>query len=370
MSGILNAHMLASQGLRTVVIERETIAGGSSLANTGLIQTANDIMLSELADQIGEARAVLFYTACKKAIDQLEALTEQLPDKSEFVRRSSLYLVSTEQDLPKLQREYAMLQKHGFEVEWWSPQRIRSHFPFERPGAIVTHGDAEINPYLFIAALAEEAVKQGLAIYEHTDVVAHNSSEHEHLLKTSDGGAITAKHVLFAVGYEPEELRCNMIRSDLNRSFAAVSAPQSASLDVWHERMMIWETARPYLYLRTTPDNRVIIGGLDEDPPQPLEGTSRNKRTDKLHNLLLQMFPTLTAPVEYEWSAVFGESRDGLPFIGRDPLRSSVYYALGYGGNGTVYSLIASQLLFELIQGHDSPLADILRLDRPSLRSL
>ncbi|MFK4390705.1 hypothetical protein ABH916_002633 [Peribacillus frigoritolerans] len=28
--------------------------------------------------------------------------------------------------------------------------------------------------------------------------------------------------------------------------------------------MMIWETARPYLYARKTPGNRIIIGGLDE----------------------------------------------------------------------------------------------------------
>ena len=28
---------------------------------------------------------------------------------------------------------------------------------------------------------------------------------------------------------------------------------------------LIWETARPYIYMRTTVDNRIIIGGLDED---------------------------------------------------------------------------------------------------------
>lgn len=371
MSGISNGHALASQGLRTVVVERETIAGGSSSANTGLIQFSNDIMLSDLADQIGEHRAVLFYKACKNAVDQLGALTERLPQRGGFQQRSSLYLASSEQELPQLRREYEILHKHGFDVEWWSPQQIRGCFPFTKPGAIVTHGDAELNPYVFITELAEDAVREGLTIYEHTDVVEHQTIDHEHLLTTSDGGTITAKHVIFAVGYEPEELRSRLIKSNLNRSFAIVTVPQAASLSVWHDRMMIWETARPYLYMRTTPDNRVIIGGLDEDPSAPLEGAiARNKRNNKLHDRLTQMFPTLTTPIEYEWSATFGESCDGLPFIGRDPVRNNVYYCLGYGGNGTVYSVIACQLLYELIQGRSSEIADIVRLDRPSILSI
>jgi glycine/D-amino acid oxidase-like deaminating enzyme len=28
---------------------------------------------------------------------------------------------------------------------------------------------------------------------------------------------------------------------------------------------MIWEASDPYLYLRTTPDGRIICGGEDED---------------------------------------------------------------------------------------------------------
>lgn len=40
-------------------------------------------------------------------------------------------------------------------------------------------------------------------------------------------------------------------------------------LPKWHERSLIWETARPYLYFRTTPDNRIIAGGKDEPLTDP-----------------------------------------------------------------------------------------------------
>jgi len=370
MSGLLCGHALACSGIRTAVVERGDIAGGSTSANTGLIQFSNDIMLSELADQIGESDAVKFYTACKQAVEYLALLAGKIPGHGDFKRRSSLYVASSEQDLPKLRREYEMLHRHGFDVEWWTPTTIRSQFPFTKPGAIVTHGDAEVNPLRIVHGIAQEAAAAGLTIYEHTDIQAHDTDDSLHRLSTAEGGSLTCSHVIFAVGYEPEELRGQLVKAKLNRSFALATEPQTASFDVWHERFMIWETARPYLYMRTTTDNRIVIGGLDEETPVPLEGArARKERIDALYERLRQMFPTMTAPIACEWSATFGESRDGLPFIGRDPSRSGVYYSLGYGGNGTIYSLIACRLIRDMIQGHTPPLASIVGMDRLTLKA-
>ncbi|MNG00133.1 Glycine oxidase [compost metagenome] len=228
-----------------------------------------------------------------------------------------------------------------------------------------------MNPYRIVHGIAQDAVAAGLTIYEHTDIDSHETSKDGvHLLSTSEGGSLACRNVIFAVGYEPEELRGQLIKALLNRSFALVTEPQAASFDVWHERFMIWETARPYLYMRTTADNRIVIGGLDEETPVPLEGVhARGERIGGLYDRLREMFPTMTAPIDYEWSATFGESRDGLPFIGRDPARDGVYYSLGYGGNGTVYSLIACRLIRDMIRGESPPLASIVALDRPALRT-
>lgn len=369
MSGSICGYELANSGIRTAVVEREEIASGSSCASTGLIQFSNDIMLCELAEQIGEQHAVAFYTACKLAVEQLAHLASRI--KFEFKWRPSLYLASTELDLPKLRREFELLRKHGFDVDWWTSAMIRSHFPFAKDGAIVTRGDAEINPYQLVHALADAAAQEGLTIYEQTNIEQHLVKDGIHYLSTAEGGELRAKHVIFAVGYEPEELRGQLVKATLSHSFAIVTAPQPTSLDVWHERLMIWETARPYLYLRTESNNRVIAGGLDQRGFSLLQNDAeRQKLTDRLYKQLLALFPTLDAPIDYAWCATFGESRDNLPFIGKDPTRENVYYCLGYGGNGIVYSLIAAHLLRDLIKGEQPPLADIVRLDRPSLQAL
>ncbi|MFC4103132.1 NAD(P)/FAD-dependent oxidoreductase [Paenibacillus xanthanilyticus] len=367
MSGVLCAHALASAGIDTLLVERGEIAGGSSAANTGLLQFSNDIMLIDLMAQIGDGPAVDFYRACCSAVEQLEQRAEGLHTDVGFRRTSSLYYASEEQDKPKLRREYEALFHNGFDVEFWEADRIAAHFPFRKAGAIVTHGDAEINPFRFVHGLADQAVRRGLAVYEQTGIISHVPSGGVHRLTTETGAVIEAEHVVYAIGYEPEELRGHLVKAELHRSFALVTEPV-ADLSGWHKQWMIWETKRPYLYLRTTPDGRAVIGGLDEDISAPVRGARELRRhTARLMGELALLFPDLAAQPAYEWSATFGESRDGLPFIGPDPALPGVYYCLGYGGNGTVYSMLASRLLLDMIRGEEpDPIAELLRLDRPS----
>ncbi|MCQ6558841.1 NAD(P)/FAD-dependent oxidoreductase [Paenibacillus mendelii] len=369
LSGALCGYELAKQGIPSIILERGEIAGGSTAANTGLLQFSNDIMLSELIDQIGESAAVLFYRACELAIRQLRDMSAELGKDVEFAARSSLYFASHMQDVPKLKREYETLHSHGFQVEYWEPSDISARFPFRKPGAIVTHGDAEVNPFRFVHAAAEAAARKGAAIHEGTDIIAHETlADGRHRLRTSHGASVDAEHVIYAVGYEPEKLRGKLIKADLNRSFA-IATEKQPHLDSWYGRYLIWETARPYSYMRTTTDGRILAGGLDEDTPIPLESDRlQHERTSRLHEQIKQLFPSCQAPLAYEWNATFGESRDNLPFIGKDPAWPGVYYCLGYGGNGTVYSMIASQLVTDQIRGIDHPLADIVRLDRPTLQ--
>ncbi|SFI89186.1 Glycine/D-amino acid oxidase [Paenibacillus sp. UNC496MF] len=370
MSGAVVAYVLASAGLRTALVERGGVAAGSSLANTGLLQYCNDIMLSELIGRIGERDAVRFYRACAEAVQDLGAIASALPIDAEYRPASSLYCASTDQDVPKLKREYEALKTAGFDVEYWEPEQIGARYPFRKPGAIVTHGDAQVNPYRFVHAVVDEAAARfGLQAHEQTDIVAHETAgDGTHVLRTAAGPELRAKHVVYAVGYEPEELRGRLIRSEMDRSSVIVTPPQR-ELSPWYGRYMIWETARPYFYTRLTEDGRVIAGGYDEPYGQPLAGhNARDRIAEKLSARVQELFPSFDARPDYEWNATFARSRDDLPFIGEDPKWPRVYYCLGYGGNGTVYSMIGAGLLRALILGRKHPLAGIVGLDRPSLQ--
>lgn len=371
MAGTICSSVFIRSGLSVIMLERGQVAGGSSSANTGMLQAFNDIMLCDLIERIGERDAHNFYKACSHAVDLLAAEAAELSVDVAFKRRSSLYFASSEQDLPKLKREYETLRSCGIDAKFWTSDDIAKHFPFRKSGAIVSPDDAEVNPYQFVNALAEAAADAGVEVHEQTDVVEHITLPGGlHRLRTADGFELEAEHVVYAVGYEPEELRGKLIKANLNRSFVMVTGIQQ-DLQSWHERFLIWETARPYLYLRTTVDGRVVIGGLDEEPGEPLHGEqARYNKGEMLHKQLQALFPELRAPIEYVWSATFGESCDQLPFIGADPAWKNVYYCLGYGGNGSVFSMLAAHILRDLICGYENPLTDIVKLDRKSLTSV
>ena len=45
-----------------------------------------------------------------------------------------------------------------------------------------------------------------------------------------------------------------------------------------------------------------------------------------------------------------------------------MHYALGYGGNGIVFSMIAARILTRAIEGRPDPRARLFGPERPSLR--
>lgn len=255
-----------------------------------------------------------------------------------------------------------MLQRHGFEVEYWDRETIEQHYPFSKEAALITFGDAEVNPLLFSQGVIDQAREDGVDLFEEVEIT-HYSHEKESVELTTSSGNFSAGRIVFAVGYDNAPF-LQQKQLELNRSFVVASSPIE-DLGDWEDRALIWETQRPYLYLRTTDDNRIIAGGLDE--PFSEVGASEKHlvdRAEKLSQQVKALFPMYSFKTDFSWSAAFGESGDQLPFIGRHPEFERYYYLLGYGGNGTVYSMLGSELLADMIQGRANPLAELLKLDR------
>ena len=77
-----------------------------------------------------------------------------------------------------------------------------------------------------------------------------------------------------------------------------------------------------------------------------------------------KLWPGAALKTEFSWCGVFGSTKDGLPFIGEYPGLPNSYFALGFGGNGIVFSLIAAEILKDIITGKKNNDADIFSFDR------
>ena len=67
------------------------------------------------------------------------------------------------------------------------------------------------------------------------------------------------------------------------------------------------------------------------------------------------------------WAGTFSSTRDSLPIIGSYKNDSRMLFALGYGGNGITFSMIAARIIARQIQGNPDPTAHVFSPNRRSL---
>lgn len=361
ITGALVARRLSGEGLSCVVVDTRDIGGGSTSASTALLQYEVDVPLCRLMEQRGKDHAVRSYQLCAQAINSIERLAGELPEPCEFRKVPSLYLASRKEDREELEKEYETRRAFGFDVSLLSEKEIGLFFPFSAPAALWTEHAGQINPYRFAHALLASAAARGVRIFDRTKVLRYERHSRGVTLGTGAGPVIEARKAVFATGYEAPEFLAQDIVT-LKSTYAVISEPSEIS---WHRTCLVWETARPYLYLRKTPQGRILLGGEDEDFSHPAARDALiGAKTEALLGRFGKMFPGGRPEPAYAWAGTFAETKDGLGYIGENAAFPNGYFALGYGGNGMTYGVIASEILGDLILGRPNPDAAIFRFDR------
>jgi glycine/D-amino acid oxidase-like deaminating enzyme len=363
MTGGFVAQALAEAGVDVVLLDKRDIATGSTASCTGLLQYEIDTPLHELVDRIGAEQAVRSYLLCLGAIDKLDQLTARLDDRCGFARRKSLYLASHARDVPSVEKEHAARIACGIRVDLLGPRDVRARFPFTAPAALLSYDAGEVDAYRLTHALLRAATGNGLRVFDRTRVTTIEHGKRRSIVHTDRGARVSARRIVFATGYETRRyLRDPRVK--LRTTYALASEPV-ATFDGWSDRCLIWETKRPYFYARTTGDDRVMIGGGDEDFTHPDAHQDLLPRKESyLRRRFTKMFPSIGFETAYRWAGVFGESDDGLPFIGDCAAVPNSYFAVGYGGNGITYSLLAGEIIRDLFLARPNADARLFCFDR------
>ncbi len=247
-------------------------------------------------------------------------------------------------------------------MEYFSEPDIAARFSFTRPAGLYSHAAFEMDPFRFTHALLARAVSRGLRAFAKTELLGYSAQDNAVTLQTDTGHTIRARRILFATGYEtPDFLDVNV---KLLSTYAAATEP-AAGFEGWFERCLIWETAKPYFYLRTAPGGRIIMGGADITSSDPAQRDSLiPAKTRALARQFEAMFPGICATPVCSWAGTFAQTPDGLPYIGTHPKFPNAYFALGYGGNGITFSLLAAQILRDHFLQKQNDEADLFRFDR------
>jgi len=365
ITGLLIADALIATGKRIVILDSRDVALGSTAATTALLQYEIDTHLVDLADMLGSQDAARAYLACAASFDRLEQRFPELLRASNYRRLDSVYLAHDQQAVPKLQAEMAARRALGFHCDWLVEAELLRRYHCRRPGGILSSLAAQMDPVRFTQGLVAGVERHGVAVFARSRVTAI-SELGSRLRLTIEGAQVDADHVVVAAGFESVDFLERKVADILN-TYALVTEPLPA-----HRRAMnmplMWESDRPYLYLRGTPDGRLLVGGADV----PFKSAAARdallpRQIGRIAARYRDLFGEDLPPVAHAWGGSFAETPDGLPFIGAAPgQHPGLLFALCYGGNGITYSVHAGEIIRAAIEGRAHDLDGVFGFARQS----
>jgi glycine/D-amino acid oxidase-like deaminating enzyme len=369
ITGALLAWHLVEAGFSTVVLDRREAAHGSTAGSTSLLQYEIDVPLHLLARRLGLESARLAYSDCLHAVHAIGCLVKRLKLDCGFEMKGSLFLASRTGHVPRLQREFAAREAAGFRVRWLNRRELSRTCSLRHPAGILSAATeaAQVDAYALTYGLLAAAHRKGARIHDRTTVTAWKTSGRRIELVTRGGARVRAGWLAIASGYEADAFLPERV-THLQSTYALATEPLNTFAGWPPGLPVIWETADPYVYLRTTPDRRVIMGGFDEPFRDPARRDRLlNRKVELLRRRFRRYFPELPCEVATAWAGTFGTTPDGLPYIGLHPGLPRTWFALGYGGNGITFSLIAAELFRDRLLGRPSARADLYGFERRSL---
>ncbi len=364
ITGALIADELAGQGHDVVVLDQRDVCWGSTSASTALLQYEIDTHAIDLAKRYDQVAALLAYQSSLHAISEIGELAHAVGDV-DFAHCESLYYASNRADHPRLADEFAWRKQHGFPVRWLNRAALKEEYGLTAPAAILSSVAARVDPYRLASRLLRRMQQQGTRVFDRTQMTAIKTTAHSVQLTTDSGMLISAKHLVIASGYEAQCWLRQPVAKNLS-SYAYISDPVDSTELGWLADTLLWESARPYLYMRSTGDGRLLVGGEDDDQDIPARRDRLvDRKAARLQRKVARLFPHIQAQPAFAWAGTFAETSDGLPLFGRHPQYGPrVLFALAYGGNGITYSMLGAGLLRAQIERRPHPLTKLFSFDR------
>jgi glycine/D-amino acid oxidase-like deaminating enzyme len=358
MTGAMIAESFTRHGVRVSVIEADRIGQGSTAASTALLLQEPDHDLKALSDRYGRLDARRIWTLSQNAARDFIATIERLNIRCGLNERDSLYYTLDAERARRLRRELQRRHKAGLAGTWLDSSALLRASGIDGAGAIRNRGNAQLNPLQACIGLIDASAHRGAAIFEHSTINRIRQRE-DGVRLYSSRGTIDAKQVVIATGYATRYFRPLAGRFRMRRTYVLATNPigSLARRRLGIGNVMLWDTERPYHYVRWTADHRLLLGGADH----PLKPGARRApqfaaATQALREYFFDLFPSLAdAGIDTAWEGLFAMTPDSLPYIGTHRRYPRHLFALGYGGNGMTFAALAARILVEQWRGIASP---------------
>jgi gamma-glutamylputrescine oxidase len=335
VAGLSCARRLAEHGLETLVLERDTVAGGASGRNGGFLIAGLAPFHNDAVELYGRDYARRVYARTLAAQEEMYELAAELGVGDAVRRVGSLRVSSSEEEAEHVRGHVAALSEDGF------PARLleRDELPPALRGcswnACLTEHDGSLHPARWIRALAGHAERAGVGIHEGPLMLSAGSVRARHVIVAADGAL---PRLVPSYDGRVRARRLHMVATEPLRERVVDQLVYAR-----------WG----YEYFQQRPDGRILAGGFGD-----LDGeASYTDRTDGDPRIwerierYLREDVGVEAAVTHRWTGTVGYSDDRRPYVGQVPGRPGLWVAGGYSGTGNVPGFLAGMCLADMVAG-------------------
>jgi glycine/D-amino acid oxidase-like deaminating enzyme len=370
-TGLATALFLAREhGIRATVLEANQSIWGCTSRNGGQGQNASGrLYRSQWIARWGKQTALKLDAEIRAGYETFKSLVAQVPCDAQ--PGGHLYVAHRDKKVEFLRNEAKVMREvFGYDTRMLSAAELRREYVNEAEacGAMLEPDGIGVHPLKLAHGYLRMARALGVKVHPASPVLSvQKAGNGVHLLKTP-GGTVRARAVGFATGgYTSNGLHKslnNKIMPVLSNSLVTrpLTADELAATN-FRSTTFITDTRTLRFYYRKLPDNRVQIGSRSSitgaDAPNP-------RHMQLLVNGLHRKFPALKGiAIDYSWWGWVDVSHDMMPRVAQPDASESVFYALGYGGNGVSFSAHAGRRMAELIGGKRSKAFELPIYDSP-----
>lgn len=362
IAGLTTAYLLRRAGLSVVVLEANSLGGGETSHTTAHLSSVLDDRFAVLERIHGAEAARLAAASHAAAIDRIQALVEAEEIHCDFQRVDGYLFRPPNESHEILDRERDAARRAGLQVEYVP----RAPMAFHTGPCLRFPNQGQIQPLQYLAGLARAVSARGGQIFVGTR--AHSVEGGSPAKVQTPGGLVTANRGVVVATNSPfiDRVTIHTKQAPYHTYVVGLAVPAGSV-----ERVLYWDTADPYHYVRLQSNyangrDLLIVGGEDHKAGQAAD---QWERFERLTTWAREHFPMIEEVV-YRWSGQVMETIDGLAFIGRNPGDApNVYIATGDSGMGMTHGTIAGMLLTDLITGNTNPWADLYAPSRKPVLS-
>lgn len=352
LTGCATAYVCAMAGLKPIVVDAGRVGQGGAGRSGGLLLPEPGPSFREVSAAHGLRAARRVFETWGKGATEAAALLRRL--KIPGIEECENLIVAARGDEKALQREQATRAEAGLDARALTQKQVRQSTALDAAAGMRLRDAFAVDPYRACVGLATAAARRGAVFFERSPVkqVRPGAKKVDVVLAS---GSVTAETAIITTGVATAEFKPLRRHFKARESYLVLTdeVPLAMRRQLGRRQSIIRDTGSPRHRIRWTADDRILIAGGDQDatPARIREGVLV-QRTGQLMYELLLMYPTISGlQPAYGWDLPYGETADGLMYIGPHRNYPRHLFGLGGGGDSITGAFVAARVLTRAARG-------------------